>query len=149
VDPYQVYQDAKKVDEWEGEDYFGTSVRAGAKVLQRLGYIEKYLWAPTITDVVDALLYEGPIVVGTWWYESMMQPDEKGRVTVTDGYPEGGHSYVLNGVNVKSGWIRFKNSWGRSWGKNGSAFITIEDMARLLEDDGEACLAVETRPSDQ
>lgn len=36
----------------------------------------------------------------------------------------------------------FKNSWG-DWRKDGHAFISIDDMKRLLKEDSEACLAVE------
>src|SRR5215217_2541716 len=39
VRPQDVYMGAQRVDEWPGEDYEGTSVRAGAKALQARGFV--------------------------------------------------------------------------------------------------------------
>jgi hypothetical protein len=44
-----------------------------------------------------------------------------------------------------AGYARIKNSWGRSWGQRGRAKITLDDLRRLLDEDGEACLATEGR----
>src|SRR5688500_6601831 len=49
----QIYRVAQVVDEWPGIDYAGTSVRAGAKVLQADGRIESYLWAFDAATVMD------------------------------------------------------------------------------------------------
>src|SRR4051812_7874153 len=38
----RIYEDARKVDEWPGERYSGTSVLAGAKVVKVMGYMEEY-----------------------------------------------------------------------------------------------------------
>lgn len=142
LDPVQVYTEAQKVDEWPGEDYDGTSVRAGAKILKSLGYITSYNWAYDIDTIVRTLLTKGPMVVGTTWKHDMFFPNSKGVITAT-GQDMGGHAYLLDGVNVNTKMIRIKNSWGRNWGKNGFAYISFDDMARLIDDYGEACLAVE------
>lgn len=148
VDPAAIYREAQKIDEWPGEDYEGTSVRAGAKVLQALGYIREYRWAYTLEDVVAVLLELGPVVVGTAWYDSMFDPHPDETLRIRGKRPVGGHAYLLNGVNTKTERVRLKNSWGRSWGVDGHAYLRFGDLARLLREDGEACLAVEVeRPA--
>lgn len=140
--PSRLYVEAQLVDAWPGEDYDGTSVRAGAKVLQREGFISSYRWAWDVDTITKALLTTGPVVVGTAWYEDMFEPDEHGYIHPR-GAGAGGHAYLLNGVNTDEGFYRIKNSWGRGWGSNGHARIKISDMHMLLEDWGEACLVEE------
>lgn len=142
VDPAVIYAEAQKLDEWEGEDYDGTSVRAGAKALQRRGWIGEYRWAKTWADIEYALLNRGPLVVGTLWTLGMCEPDGNGRIRV-DGPEVGGHAYVLNGINLKSGLLRIKNSWGPEFGRGGHAYVGITEWRDLWSDGGEACLAVE------
>lgn len=142
VDPHFIYVEARKIDEWEGEDYDGTSVRAGVKVAQSLGFVAEYRWAMTAQEVAVAVLEVGPVVVGTVWTEDMFHPDSEGKIRPT-GRASGGHAYLLNGYDSRSGYFRIKNSWGRGWGANGFAYIHIDDLQRLLDADGEACLATE------
>lgn len=142
IDPSFVYHEAQKIDYWPGEDYDGTSVRAGAQILQREGFIGSYYWAWDVQTIISALLSTGPLVVGTSWYFDMFFPDENGLITATD-VNMGGHAYLLDGINIKKQLIRIKNSWGRSWGKNGFAYISFDDMDKLIKENGEACLATE------
>jgi len=141
-DPDVLYHEAQKVDEWEGEDYDGTSVRAGAKILTKWGLIKGYYWATTVSDIILALLESGPVTVGTTWYEGMSFPEKDGKMSIR-GMPQGGHCYVLDGINTTKKIFRVKNSWGRKWGKNGFGYIPIDEFRVLLVDYGEACLAVE------
>lgn len=138
-EPYHAMQ---KIDEWPGEDYDGTSVRAGAKLMQEMGFITEYRWAWDLETVVDAVTRLGPVVVGTNWYDDMFDPDQRGIVRAT-GYNLGGHAWLIDGANRKHGMARAKNSWGRSWGKNGRFWIPFEDLEKLINEDGEACLSVE------
>ena len=39
-DGFWLYHEAQKVDEWPGEDYDGTSVRAGLDILRKRGHCE-------------------------------------------------------------------------------------------------------------
>jgi hypothetical protein len=148
-----IYTEAQKLDEWEGESYEGTSVLAGAKVVQREGYITEYRWAVSddpVNDVLRALAHEGPVIAGTNWYSSMSDPRPSGLLDV-EGYVAGGHCYLIRGFLLKPRLIgegalgpvvRVTNSWGPGWGRNGECFIKLEDLERLLKEGGEACLPV-------
>lgn len=142
--PTVIYSEAQKIDEWPGENYEGTSVRAGAKVLRSLGVISEFRWAYTLDEVVQAVLNLGPVVVGTWWYTDMFIPNFKGVIKAS-GQKAGGHAYIINGVNVKKRMFRIKNSWGRGWGEKGHAYISFDDFEKLLLEDGEACMAFEKK----
>lgn len=143
LEPRELYCAAQEIDPWDGDcddpRYDGTSVRAGAKVLQRAGVIQGYRWAWDADTVVRTLLEVGPVIVGSAWYEDMTRPGPGSRIRPTGAY-QGGHAYVLNGVNVDRGVVRVKNSWGRAWGRRGYAWLGIDDLATLLTDRGEACL---------
>lgn len=138
------YSEAQRLDEWDGEAYDGTSVRAGAKALQAQGFISEYRWAWTADEIVRAVLDVGPVVVGTNWTEAMFQPDSKG-VIKPDGEVAGGHAYLIDGASLDRGLVRIKNSWGRGWSVAGRAYMSISHLAHLIDMDGEAALASEIR----
>lgn len=145
VDPKAFYTACRDRDGIPGTDYLGTSVRAGAKVLKELGLITEYRWATNINEVINTLLNVGPMVVGTKWFKNMNTPNAKGIIDI-GGTQDGGHAYVLNGIDTKKGYIRIKNSWGRdTWGVQGHAFIKIDDFQKLLASRGEACIALEKK----
>lgn len=144
IEPVRLYKECQLRDPWAGEKYNGTSVRAGAKVLKELGAIKEYRWAQSVDDVVNTVLSIGPMVVGTKWYGDMNTPDKKGMVKPS-GRGMGGHAYVINGVNLDTEVLRIKNSWGKTWGVKGYAFIKIADFEKLLSDGGEACIAFERK----
>lgn len=148
-----LYKSAQKIDEWEGENYSGTSVLAGAKVAKLGGYITGYRWAFSIDEVLDALAFMGPVVLGVPWYESMYGTLPGGLVEV-GGNLVGGHAILATGFGRRSfpggtgAWrprvaedvIRWRNSWGPSYGVKGDGFIRVTDLERLLKAGGEACV---------
>lgn len=144
IDPADVYAEAQRIDEFPGEGYDGTTVRAGAQVLRQRGFVSEFRWADSIEDVVNAVLTFGPVVMGTNWYEGMMHSDRRSFITPT-GNLLGGHAWIINGVSLANQTVRLKNSWGRGWGAKGFAMMTFIDLARLLSENGEACLATEVR----
>jgi len=142
VSPDLIYSEAQKIDAWPGESYDGTSVRAGARYLQNISKISSYYWAFDVNTLINTVLTLGPVVVGTNWYYSMFYPNINGLIKIS-GYLAGGHAYVINGVDTVNKLFRIKNSWGQSWGVGGHAFISFDDMSRLIFENGEICLAIE------
>lgn len=151
---HTVYKEAQKVDEWPGENYEGTSVLAGAKVLKTRGFYERYHWAFGTEDAVRAIGYLGPVVFGVAWLEGMFDPRPSGLLEVT-GRVAGGHCILGRGVRLRAVLpgeglkplevVRWRNSWGSDYGVSGDVYIKLEDLDRLLRMDGDACLPVEPR----
>lgn len=149
-----VYRDAQKVDEWPGENYEGTSVLAGAKVLAARGEYTGYHWAFSIEDVLWSIGYLGPVVLGIPWLTGMFTPRPSGLLDVI-GPVEGGHAILARGVRLKARLtgegldpievVRLRNSWG-AWGPlGGDCYLRVEDLERLLKADGDACVPTEPR----
>lgn len=144
----RIYKRAQQLDPWPGENYEGTSVLAGAKATMETGYINEYRWAFSVEQVRDAVISEGPVILGINWYSGMYSTRKSGLVEVT-GRIVGGHAITLTGYNPRArlkgekGYhevFRWKNSWGHSYGLDGAGFVKIEDLDRLLSEDGEACI---------
>lgn len=143
-----VYWAAQRIDQWDGGAYpggdpfyEGTSVLAGIKVLQQLGYIEAYRWAFGLDDLVLAVGYKGPAILGINWYEGMFNTLPCGHIHIY-GQLAGGHAILCKGVSVKNRTFTLHNSWGSDWGNNGDALISWDEMDRLLQDRGEAVIPV-------
>lgn len=150
-----LYLECQDNDEWEGNQYDGTSVRALFKVLQRRGFVSEYSWAFQALDIAAWTLTRGPVVLGTDWYSGMMGDSAIAAKTdfiSASGYPVGGHAYLIKGVNMAKacpdgtlGAFRLLNSWGRDWMSDGMAWISLADVQRLMSNWGEACTASEIR----
>lgn len=137
----QFYKECKKRDGVPGDRYEGTTIRAGAKVLKELGMIKEYRWTKNVEEIVKCLTFLGPVVVGTEWFGNMTNL-KRDNICRLGGSSFGGHAYVINAFNSEKRLFRIKNSWGRKWGVNGSAFIDFDDMQTLLDRQGEACMAI-------
>jgi hypothetical protein len=140
------YQTAKKLDEYPGENYDGSSVLAGAKAMQQFGLLKEYRWAFSIQDVIDSIITKGPVVLGINWYDGMYEAPS-GKLNVS-GPLAGGHCIAAVGFTVASerfdgaSTITLQNSWGPDWGAHGLAEIQTSQLANLLRQDGEACVPV-------
>ncbi|HMT01743.1 MAG TPA: hypothetical protein PKD00_00295 [Burkholderiales bacterium] len=140
----QIYWEAQKIDPWAGgaypsasPKYEGTSVLAGVKIAQKLGYFEQYRWAFGLNDVLLGLSSSGPCVLGIKWYSNMSIPDSKNFITPT-GQLQGGHAILARGVDWNNKHVILHNSWGKNWGDKGNCYIKFEDLELLLKDNGEA-----------
>lgn len=140
----QLYDFARRNDEWPGEAYDGSSVRGVLKGMLAAGCIKGgYLWAWHAETVRDYVQRYGPVITGTDWYAGMLEPDVHGMLTPT-GPNEGGHCWLILGYSVTRNAFRMQNSWGLQWGEQGRAWIGYDEYAFLLEQDGgEAASAIE------
>ena len=152
LDAQEVYEQAQAIDEFsDTPPAGGTSVRAGAKVLQLKGFIGNYLWATTIEEIKQWVLQHGPVVMGTNWYSEMFTGHVEthsllqGFWVVPNGELVGGHAYVCQGYSLRRHAFRCLNSWGSGWGNWGKFWIAEEHLDYLLQQQGEACTATEVR----
>lgn len=120
----------------------GSSGLSIAKVLAnpQLKIISGYQHTFTLNDALKALT-QYPIITGTNWYENMFNPDPDGRVHPT-GKLAGGHEYEAYKIDTENGRIWFYNSWGTSWGVNGTFYMTWADYAALLAKQGDVTVLI-------
>lgn len=137
---FALYHQAQSLDGWS-LPHEGSSVLAGAKAVQANGFMTEYRWAFGEGDLMLAVGYKGPAVLGVNWYSGMdnLQIDSKGRrwAPVT-GTVRGGHCFITNGYSVP---LNAYKCWN-SWGPPSAFYITKGDMVKLLADSGEACVPV-------
>jgi len=117
----------------QGGGQAGSTVRDGAKAIQKRGKLTAYAFVTTL---------DGTAVMGTNWYRSMFTPDAKGWLTIS-GPLDGGHCYLcVDKLDAEDGY-EFVNSWG-DWGPLRGRFrMKTADVARLLSEQGDICLAAE------
>ena len=150
---------AKRLDEYPGEDYDGSSVNGAMLAARQEGYVKEFRWAREMETVKRGLLLDGPIDFGLDWTSDMMRPNADGFIRAT-GPVVGGHSITATGINTKveyrltnggpifRGYVEFAQSWGRDHGANGFVKLPLDDLARLLDGidyPGDACIAIEVK----
>jgi hypothetical protein len=142
----QVYWESQRIDPWDGGTYPGAKPKAeGAallycmKALRKAGYLSSYRWAFGLDQLILAVSWAGPVIIGISWFSDMFDPCKCGYLHPT-GKHRGGHGLLCKGVDIDRGHFLIHNSWGPNWGKNGDAFISFNDMKWLLERDGEAVI---------
>jgi hypothetical protein len=114
-----LYHKAKMVDEWPGESYEGTSVRAALSVLKDFGHLP---WRKDkVMDVSPA--------EGIREYRGAKSVDEV-------------HQVLQNGVGDRLGAVGVLNSWGRD-GYPHVVWLPDAALDRLIREDGEVGLVVD------
>jgi hypothetical protein len=149
--PTDLYHWAQDNDEWEGTDYDGSSTLGLMKALKSKGYVSDYVWALDAETLVAWILTTGPVVVGTNWYKDMFTPDKDGFLEPA-GDLAGGHEWRIEGADRDRrcydgslGAVRMVNSWGPKWGDHGRAWVSFNDLDKLIKDQGEAVTATEIK----
>lgn len=156
-----IYRMCKKIDSWPDEE--GTSIRCGMQVLNKIGVPcesaweyahiwdqEPKFWAPLIARwaligeyyrinnllELKAALQEGPVVMGVPCYIGFFYAGKDGRIPYPNNNEDcyGGHAVCAVGYNDNNNLIKFKNSWGNSWGENGYGYISYDYFSNLAWD---------------
>lgn len=143
---FDLYHLAQTMDEWPGENYEGTSIRAGAKAGQSKGFFSNYAFTNRVEDLAIYLLNHGASTIGVDWYTGMDRVDADGFIHPL-GSIRGGHCVVIDGVvwhlPGEVDRFRIRNSWGGDWGLNGRCRISAADLQQLFDAGGTACMPVE------
>jgi len=156
-----VYYNCKKIDMWPGQE--GTSIRYGMKVLQKIGVpaesgwvyddmnpgeperwskmvarwnkIGAYRRVTNVDDLVRALQY-GPVPIGVGIFREMFLVGPGGFVADPANVNEmfGGHAICAVGYSQSKKRIKFKNSWGRSWGRSGYGYLSYNYINNYMWD---------------
>lgn len=145
-DADKAYRIATRIDpfpgQWEPNDT-GSDGLSAAKASVQLGIGERYEWYFGLDATLDGLQLH-PLSVGTWWMFDMFHPDKNGRIRPTGG-KAGGHQYVLRSHDVSASRLTIGNQrvglrcW---WGSYRDVWMTVDDFAELLSDDGDVHFTV-------
>ena len=149
VSARMLYQMARRYDEWEGENYEGSSIRGALKGWHKHGVGMRSEWHGNLTPECQEKAHDHPLgayyrvrhlylndmhaainetgilyasaSVHEGWYE--VDPDT-GRIPLRRK-PAGGHAFAIVGYDEDGFWIQ--NSWGSRWGLKGCCHISYDD----------------------
>ena len=121
----------------------GSSGLSVCQAARNAGLIAGYTHCLGVPDVLDAL-QTGPVILGIDWYTSFDTPGPiTGIIAITPGATvRGGHEILARGIDITAQTILCDNSWGTSWGLNGSMTMTWDTLAELLAAQGDATVNV-------
>jgi len=172
VSTRMLYEMAKKFDEWEGENYAGSSCRGAIKGWYNMGVCEQnlapyepnqqnwvftieqaknarnttlgayYRLAKRISDFHAALNEVEAIYASATAHEGWQKSQVVDGRIPHRGHAIGGHAFAIVGYNSEGFWIQ--NSWGPDWGKNGLALWSYEDWLENIQDAWVVRLALST-----
>jgi hypothetical protein len=140
----KVYSGAESID---GDGPYppndnGSSGPSAAQAAMKLGLISGYTHCLSLVDVLDAL-QNSAVSIGINWYSSFDNPPASGLLTISPGADvRGGHEPMLRGIDVTAQTVFGDNSWGTSWGVNGSFSMTWATLDRLLHEDGDGTVSI-------
>jgi hypothetical protein len=172
VSSRMLYEMAKKYDEWEGEDYAGSSCRGAIRGWNSMGVCSNDLapyevnqqdWAMDIGQAKDARITTlgayyrvgrrlsdfhaaineaGALYVSAQVHDGWQGSEIKNGTIPFNSGSIGGHAFAIVGYNSKGFWVQ--NSWGPTWGNNGIALWTYEDWLENIRDAWVVRLALST-----
>jgi len=122
---------------WPYNDMVKGSPESWASLVSQWSLIDSY-WRINGLNELKAALLNGPVVLGIPCFVEIFYADITGYVSYPRNSSEiyGGHAITAVGYDDKlyGGIIKFKNSWGKYWGKNGYGYLPYEYINDFLWD---------------
>lgn len=155
VSPRMFYELARRYDEWQGEDYEGSSARGAMKGWHKHGICAETLWPynplkPDSITTDERLRDAARRPLGAYFrvnhkdlvamhtalaeveilYATALVHDGWNKIGADGVIPPqgkilGGHAFAIVAFDDRGFWIQ--NSWGEDWGQGGFALITYDD----------------------
>jgi C1A family cysteine protease len=89
----------------------------------------KYMKVLSIDNLVNAINYNYPVVIGMTIFENFIYLNKDNYVLNDDEtitYPIGGHAVTVIGYNLEDKLFLVKNSFGTEWGLNGYFYMSFD-----------------------
>lgn len=137
----EIYNGARKLDK-TSSSIEGSKLDFAVDFLKEQGFIKEDFWTNKTDQVIDYLNKISPVVFSLPWYEKMNHPEKDGNL-ITKGPLIGFHAVLgfrYDGLKNK---IYIRNSWGKNWGVEGNAYLTLDNLEKLMIKGGIACALVE------
>lgn len=98
-----------------------------------------YVRLSTLDELLQSLANHGPCTLALDWLDGWFEPStEDGNgypiLSVGEGQVVGGHEFALVGFNQSDQYVKFRQSWGPSWGKAGYGYLTFDTVRANLTD---------------
>ena len=169
VSARMLYEMARKFDEWDGDEYSGSSCRGAMRGWQNMGVCDNDLWpyedgdeselnlqqsenarqntpgayyrlSHRVEDFHAALNEVGILYVSASVHEGWYASNIEDGVIPFHNKIIGGHAFAIVGYNDQGFYVQ--NSWGKKWGVKGIALWTYEDWRENISDGWVVRLAV-------
>jgi len=169
VSARMIYEMARKFDEWDGDEYSGSSCRGAMRGWQNMGVCDDELWPYSVNDNSELTIQQsknarqntpgayyrlthrvedfhaalnevGVLYVSALVHEGWYKSNIKNGEIPYRNKTKGGHAFAVVGYNDRGFYVQ--NSWGKDWGENGIALWTYEDWRENISDGWVARLAV-------
>jgi hypothetical protein len=151
-----LYHLATTLDPFNGTyppDDTGSDGVSASKAAQQLGLIAGYTHTFSVDDALAAVSHDGHVITGVNWYPSFDSPDAYGAVKLPArlGKPDGGHEFLVYGIDTATERVLARNSWGTNWGGSvdpaanvgpGEFQFSFTDWGRLLKQSGDVTVPV-------
>lgn len=136
-----LYTEIQRNDRRAGENYQGTWVEDGLKLLVRLHYYKAFYWALDIETALTTLSTKGTLVCKVYMgsFTSINKTTGAANYVPSTKYP---HGILLHEIDVENKVVWFQNSYSTRWGLRGRFSVTYEEFNHMLHHGCTASLPV-------